>query len=191
MDASACSTDRVSVQALLYIANQGDIKYPKPSYDPVFPATERREFDIGTFFGHSTTESRMLGCVDTIELRSSKKPDQWYDYHERPPISSFSNHQERGGAAILFHTLQYSNVGSSLMLRQHNGLEVSKLTKRGYSMALTKEQWKVEAQQLFEASLTRIQIAMKDVALGTPAKYPNTIRVSPPEWSICNQTFLF
>jgi len=58
------------------------------------------------------------------------------------------------------------------------------------SLPLAKEQWKAEAQQLFETSLARIQIDARNIAQGTAASYPGLQKLEADP-AVCYQTFLF
>ena len=62
---------------------------------------------------------------------------------------------------------------------------------RGWeSLPLAKEQWKVEARQLFETSLARIQIDARNIAQGTAASYPGLQKLDADP-AVCDDTFLF
>ncbi len=70
------------------------------------------------------------------------------------------------------------------------GLAASKLLEAGYSYKIAEEQWKQEARQLFETSLTRIQISARDLALGVGAKH-GLQRIEQGRKELCDGTFLF
>ncbi|KAL8856961.1 MAG: hypothetical protein Q9178_006456 [Gyalolechia marmorata] len=70
------------------------------------------------------------------------------------------------------------------------GLAAAKILEAGYSHKIAEDQWKKEARQLFETSLTRIQISARDFALGVGAKY-GLQRIEQGRKELCDRTFLF
>ena len=51
------------------------------------------------------------------------------------------------------------------------GLAAAEILEAGYSYGIAKVQWKEEARQLFQTSLTRIQINARNIAQGTASRY--------------------
>lgn len=69
------------------------------------------------------------------------------------------------------NALMFSHIGKNIKVRGGQGLAASKLLREGFSYRIAKDQWKLEAKQLFKTSLARMHIDVRDIALGTGAKY--------------------
>lgn len=167
------------------------ISYLAPSDDPIFPANTK-------FYINSSDEPRwrytgqhasVLACVDTTVWRDPSSSIDWKPYPPEPTFVIKDAHT-LGGFLFMVYTLLWSNIFDTINYRLGNGLAAQKLVRGWQSLPLAKEQWKVEAQQLFETSLTRIQIDARNIAQGTAASYPG-LRKLEVEPAVCDGTFLF
>lgn len=122
----------------------------------------------------------------------------WYEMPGRDQNGKYFNpdwlqnasSQSRGGMWLLVNSLVFSRIGMNIQSRQGMGLAASKLLEAGHSYKIAKEQWKKEARQLFETSLTRIQISARDLAQGAGANY-GLQRTEQGRTELCDNTFLF
>ena len=180
--------------------NSQGILYPEPSQDPIFLATKPYDlgFDIGVKYLRPSQRDNVLGCVDSIRWRVPDISATWYDLSGRDRTGTYFNPdwlknvspQSRGGFRLLVNSLTFSRIGMNIQSRQGMGLAASKLLEAGYSYKIAEEQWKKEARQLFETSLTRIQISARDFAQGGGAKY-GLQRIEQGRKELCDGTFLF
>lgn len=124
------------------------------------------------------------------------------------------NTQVRGGFLLMEFALLWSEIFSTINFRLGSGLVLEsakvdrptmlllvelifqqlaaqKLVHGWQSLPLAKEQWKVEARQLFETSPARIQIQARNVAFGAGARYPGLLKLPSTEPELCHGTFMF
>jgi hypothetical protein len=113
----------------------------------------------------------VLACVDTVSVCSADGNTCWADIND--PTKDLSSHVEKTGYYMLDMALTRSNVCNSILLLGGSALDAhSKLLSNlslPISLPLATEQWKVEARRLFEGSLARIQIDLRDYIRGAAA----------------------
>lgn len=167
------------------------ISYLTQSDDPIFPANTK-------FYINSSDEPRwrytgqhasVLACVDTTIWRDPSSFGDWKPYLPEPTFDIRDAHT-RGGFLLMVFALLWSNISDTINYRLGNGLAAQKLVRGWESLPLAKEQWKVEARQLFETSLARIQVDARNIAQGTAASYPGLQKLDADP-AICDDTFLF
>ena len=142
---------------LMFIHPQ-KISYLAQSDDPIFPANTK-------FYINSSDEPRwrytgqhasVLACVDTTVWRDPSSFGDWKPYLPEPTFDIRDAHT-RGGFLLMVFALLWSNIYDTINYRLGNGLAAQTPVRGWESLPLAKEQWKVEARQLFETSLARIQ----------------------------------
>lgn len=179
-----------STLTLIFIHPQ-KISYLVPSDDPIFPA--HTEFYIDSSdkprWRYMGPHASVLACVDTTLWRDPSTGSNWQPYLPEPSFVIEDSHT-RGGFLFMVYTLLWSNIYDTINYRLGGGLAAQKLVHGWESLPLAKEQWKVEAKQLFETSLARIQIDAWNIAQGTAASYPGLQRLEV-ESAVCDGTFLF
>jgi hypothetical protein len=155
-------------------------------------------FDMGIKYLRPSQADTVLGCVDSTKWRIRDISDTWYERSGRDQNGKYFNpdwlekvsSQSRGGMRLLMLSIVFSRTGMNIQSRKGTGLAASKLLQAGSSYKIAKEQWKEEARQLFETSLTRIQISARDFAQGAGAKY-GLQRTEKGRAEFCDNNFLF
>jgi hypothetical protein len=83
---------------------------------------------------------------------------------------------------MLSLALVYSNLGDSIRYRKAEGLDAQAKVSSPFTIELAREQWKVEAQQLFETSLARTQLMLRNVERSGPeAPIPDEKNILPSD----------
>lgn len=185
--------------SILFVNSQG-VLYHEPSIDPIFPATKPYDFgnSVGVRYLRSSRRDSILGCADSVRWQIPSVSDVWYEYNGRDRNGKYFNpdslqnlsRQSRGGIRLIFRSLASSRIGMNIQCRAGIGLVASKLLENKYSYQLAKDQWKKEAQHLFETSRMRILINARDIAQGAGAKY-GAHRIEEGSAELCDKTFLF
>ena len=108
----------------------------------------------------------VLACVDTTLWRNSSSSLDWKPY---PPESTIivNDTHARGGFLLMICALLWSNIYDTIDYRLGNELAAQKLVHGLESLPIAREQWNVEAKQIFETPLARIQIDARNIAQGT------------------------
>jgi hypothetical protein len=193
---------RNAMTTLLFILG-GKLYHEEARSDPVFPADRVRYMPSDVLGGvkpywiNSLGHATVLGCVDKTEWRDPYYGEDWSQHwvklQKRP-----SDPKVRAAAWLLYYSIQNSNIYYSLDARSAAALDAQKRIAKFYlSLPLAEEQWKVEAKQLFETSLARIQLNVKAIARGELAKYPGLAKVGAlimtegDPVDICDRTHLF
>jgi hypothetical protein len=127
----------------------------------------------------------VLGCTDRMTICS---PDgsvcgSWKYWHG---LGRSDTEDYRVQAALTW-SLMYSNIGLAINFGLGNALDAMRKISGGASLPLAPEQWKVEAQNLFNTSLARIQIDARNIARGNPnGNYPGMVDImNPMQRDIC------
>ena len=131
----------------------------------------------------------VLACIDTTLWRDPSSSIDWKPFPPKPTFAIRDAHT-RGGFLFMVYTLLWSNIFNTINYRLGSGLAAQKLVRGWESLPLAKEQWRVEAKQLFETSLARIQIDARNIAQGTGASYPGLQKLEV-EPAVCDNTFQF
>jgi hypothetical protein len=88
------------------------------------------------------------------------------------PDPELHGHHEEIGYYMLYLSLLESNIFDSIQLLGGRALVASSKLERRVSLPLAEEQWKDEVENLFEATLARPQIALRDYIRGRAAHDP-------------------
>jgi hypothetical protein len=148
------------------------IAYSARSDDPIFPAQQEIEDPWhrlpGKYFVNFRPHASVLACVDTTEFRDPatgdvRTPDGYLEYIGNLPLQIQAKFIK--GLTYLRLALAGSNIQTSIGLSYYR-FDAQKKLYRGLSLPLEREQWKVEARQIFETSLARMQINVYDMARG-------------------------
>ena len=128
--------------------------------------------------------------MDTTFWRHPSSFTEWKLY---PPeaIPAIRDSRARGALQLMLLALEWCNIYDTINYRLGSGLVAQKLVRGWQSLPVAPEHWKVEAKQLFETSLARIQIDARNIAQGTAASYPGLQKVEAVDPAICENTFIF
>lgn len=186
--------------ASIFFVNSQNILYEGKSYDLIFPATEPYDLGkgIGVNYRRPYRQATILGCVDRNRWRVPSISSEWYDLdgadwkgdYFNPDWFQKAHPRAPGLVRLTLKALQDSCMAMSIQRRGGLGLAASNLLENGHSRPLPEGQWKVEAKRFFDTSLTRIQINLRDVALGAQAKY-GANKSSSNNAELCQGTFIF
>ncbi|KAH7410672.1 hypothetical protein BKA64DRAFT_661498 [Cadophora sp. MPI-SDFR-AT-0126] len=156
---------------LLLIQSQRNL-HTAPSHDPIFPAKRKLLYsneDSPLYFNVDPI-STALACVDTTEICTADGRTCYPDpVHPAPELIG---HDEEVGYYMLFVSLLESSTFDAIQLLGGRALVASSKLERQVSLPLAEEQWKVEVENLFEATLARPQIALRDYIRGRAAHDP-------------------
>ena len=154
------------------------IYHMKPSFDPIFPASEPHHFDDyrETYYYNADPRARALACVDTTELCSSDKATCWSMTAPLPhDVSSSAEYW------LMKWALENSNVYDSIKWRLGTALLAQESVSQSVSLPLSPYQWQLEASQLFATSLARVQYDAWEIATGEGHERPEYVEVTPDE----------
>jgi hypothetical protein len=157
---------------LMFIQSQENY-HREPRRDPIFPAEQE------VLYGPKKTSKYFnadpivpaLACVDTTEICSPNGSRCWTDLSTLdvdPPSLD-----EKIGYYMLALALTESTTFNAIQLQGGRTLEATHMLQRFLSFPLADEQWKVEAEHLFETSLARISITLRNYIRGAAAHIPN------------------
>lgn len=165
--------EKYDTTTLLLIQSQNNY-HSSLRHDPIFPAESEIDPPPLTYrplYYNKDPIATILACVDTVSVCSADGSTCWADINH--PTKDLSSHVEKTGYYMLDIALMRSNVCNSIHLRGGSALDAhSKLPSNlslPISLPLATEQWKVEARKLFEGSLARIQIDLRDYIRGAAA----------------------
>ena len=178
-----------STTTILFILPQ-KIYYTAPSDDPIFPAAQLRYLPNWEtpYWLYNGGHATVLACVDRTSWRDPYQGGDWRSLTVSP--APIKDPHTRGGFWLLMNSLFNTNIYSTLSRRLASALDAQQRITGFSSLPLAQQQWKVEATQLFETSLTRIQLDAKNIARGVLADYPG-YRKMPTKANICENTYLF
>jgi len=108
----------------------------------------------------------------------------------RVPSPLPANSQTRGGMWFLQAALIGSHTFGAFSNLLASALNAQSRVAGFESLPLAREQWKVEAEQLFAISLARIQVNARNIARGVAKAYPG-YQKQVRENEFCNQTYMF
>jgi hypothetical protein len=174
----------------MFFLNSYGVKYSQSRTDPFFPTDSSLVAHEGnasmTFFNRVSTNATVLGCADYYELCF---PHQTACYHFAGPTAhekslnesipanspSAEQGQEDLNANKLFQAIAFVLLGIYVLADSSNtigylgnqGLDVwTKGAFETLALGLPDPQWEAEAQNIFNASLARLQLNVVDLARG-------------------------
>ena len=156
--------------------------------DPIFPAHAKVEISInpGTesvFWYNNVSRAGVLGCVDSNQICTDSEASLcWNHSNISDARSHFSDDIIRQRALYLVQVaLKNSNTWNVVNYIQADALQASSEIKRIVGIDLPPEQWKVEVDNMFAASLSGLQTRVYDFAHGTYYSPTNRIDRTPRE----------
>ena len=151
---------------------------PEPSYDPIFKFDKFQEaiprFQVGQTYTSSSQTFRILGCVD-VTRETGLKP-----------------HEMSGALQLLADSAVHSTISETLSNQRARGLAATKLLQSGgYSGPIKNGHWRVEAERMFQMSISRILVEMKNFEEGAMSRYgfPRIDNGTRP--ALCDNAFFF
>jgi hypothetical protein len=154
--------------------------------DPIFPAQEMISVQIGSgtqsnFWVNNSTRAGVLGCVDSYKVCADPRGDLcWEKANSTEAFDYFSHDLTRKlGLYFLLIALTDSDAWHLVNYLGAAALNATERIAPIVGIQLAEEQWKVEAENIFAASLVGLQIRAFDYARGTYADRPSVIDTTP------------
>ena len=166
-----------STLTIMFVSSM-HIYHLKPSYDPIFPATQPHYLDEyhDPYYYNSDPRARVLACVDTTELCSPDGTTCW---------SMTANLPDKVPDApaywLMKWSLESSTTEESIKWRLGTALLAQERISDSRSQPLSDNHWEAEAKQLFATSLARAQFDARSIAIGEDREQPGYIEVTPAE----------
>ena len=189
--------------SIILVLSQG-ILYQNYSNDPIFPARdtyvlhpiERR------FYLNWQNAATVMACKDWNGWRDPSISKDWLNISD-PIEHLFTDKQTLAGAKIIVWALMGSSIFSAFNFRPAASLEAQSLVyhsspwpmfgvgrETSISAPLATEQWRVEAELLFRASIARMHLEVRNMAFGVPKSWPYYERIAGTE-KLCDKMYLF
>ncbi|KAF2100958.1 hypothetical protein NA57DRAFT_74555 [Rhizodiscina lignyota] len=164
-----------STATILFVSS-ARIYHLQASYDPIFPALQRDDFDGSrrALYYNSEPRARALGCVDTTEL-CSPSGDKCWSMTDEEPLEVM----REPAYWLMKFSLGNSNIYDSIKWRRGSALRAQEMISEYISRPLDSNQWVVELQNLFATSLARIQWDAMSIATGEDRDRPGYHEVTP------------
>ena len=154
------------------------IYYMAPSYDPIFPAEQRRSVSgsYEDYFYNADTRARPLACVDKSEICATD-PHQCWAMRDVVPSHISSD----PSFWLTKWSMENSNIYNAIGWRLGAALLAQEKVSQYISTPLASNQWEIEASQLFATSLARIQYDVRGIAVGEDRERAGYVEVTPDE----------
>ena len=173
-----------STLTIIFVSSM-HIYHTKPSFDPIFHATEPKYFEDSRepYYYNADPRARALGCVDTTELCSPDSKTCWSMTAPVPP-----NIPSSSAYWLMKWSLENSNIYDSIKRRLGTALQAQQSISQFLSNPLPPDQWQIETSQLFATSLAYIQYDAWGIATGEDRERPGYVEVTPNEarGRLCN-----
>lgn len=171
---------------LMFISSHS-IMYPQLRTDPVFTATTKAlfspEYRLPPKYFNNSTKAGVLGCVDQYEICKTAFGPCWTNENitsiPRTPANRNAT-EEENVIMLLLLALDLSTACGSTQFRGAEALNAQSKIAHMQSLELAEEQWKIEAEQMMQTSLPRMQVNAYDIVRGSAASfdgYQNTLPV--------------
>ena len=179
---------------ILVVAPQVKTYHPWRRVDPIFPAMDRAvpTSTAGwVWYTNNSTKGNTLGCVDYVQVCDARNITCWDNSNITHAISAVKSQTAKNALFLLLFGLERSNAYFG-MVWNNDLLNETTSAMLFYQDRLHEEQWKVEAEVLFQLSLARIQIDIFDLARGTykgtyPRTHPQVVNKLPAEFcGVCS-----
>jgi hypothetical protein len=171
---------------LMFISTGGAHLHVFERDDPIFPAHNPFLAPIGrgtlsTFWYNNSTRAGILGCADSYQICADPRGSLcWDQTNSSQALYHFSGNIQRQRAMYLVTAaLEDYHLWSTINYRRGTALNATSQIQRFIGIRLAEEQWKVEVENIFAASLAGMQIRTFDYARGTYANHPNMIDRTP------------
>ena len=148
---------------ILTVAPQARTYYSQRRTDPIFPAMDRTS--SGSYTNNST-RGHALGCVDYVHICDARNVMCWDNSNVTHAVDAVKSRTAKNALFLLLFGLERSNAYFS-MVWNDDLLNETTSAMLFYQDRLHEEQWKVEAEVLFQLSLARIRVEIFDLARGT------------------------
>lgn len=154
------------------------IYHIKPSYDPIFPATDPYRIPEyhEPYYYNSDPRAQALACVDTTELCSPDGKTCWSMTSGLP-----AGIPDTPGYWFMKWSLEASNVYDAIKWRLGSALLAQQKVSSSVSQPLSDRHWEKEAERLFTTSLARIQSDAWSIATAEGRNEPGYIEVTHDE----------
>lgn len=178
---------------LMFISSHS-ILYPHFRLDPIFPAQSRAKFPLGYAgspkYFHNSTRATVLGCVDQYRIFKHTSGPCWTNENitsiPQAPKKRTAT-EEENVIKLLLLALDFSTACGSTRFRGVEALDAQSKIAHMQSQELNSEQWKVEVEKFFQASLARIQLNAYDIVRGTAVAFDDYHDTLPVRYrGICN-----
>jgi hypothetical protein len=130
--------------------------------DPVFQA---QEYDGGGRWHNGNFSGSVLACIDKAIICEPNN-DTCTDLHWDNDAKYMIGTSFEPAIRLLAFAVSFSTTALAIAFRGGSGLNAQSRMAMTMSLPLSQEQWKVEAGQLFQISLARIQIYVRGIAQG-------------------------
>ncbi|KAG4432857.1 hypothetical protein IFR05_011657 [Cadophora sp. M221] len=170
----------VAFTTLMFVQSQNNY-HTQPLKDPIFPANTLvtpPPLPGKPLYYNADPFATVLACVDRASICAPSGDFCWSGNLDIPPKAlNPTSHIEKMGYYMLDISLRRSSVCNSISMRGGNALRATSKMQSNVtlpvSLPLSSTQWKVEAKALFETSLARIQIELRDYVRGRGASECN------------------
>jgi hypothetical protein len=166
--------------SFFFIHTAGEWYHALESHDPIFPAhyVDIVEFPgglLGLFWVNPKTQAGVLACADTFDICVDDQGKECYGQSEiHMALEQLKNDVEKQRIFYLV-SMAMENTYAWWMVHylQANVLNATRQAARIVDIRFAEEQWKVEVDNIFNASLAATQLQAYDYARGTYAPRPN------------------
>lgn len=171
---------------ILFISTGGPHLHLFKRDDPIFPAKTRVLQKVpggmSTFWRNNSTKAGILGCVDWYQVCTDSTGSKCWDMvNAEDALEQFQDDIVRQQALYLVLVgLNHSNTWYSINYQRANILNATAEIAQVVGIHLAKEQWKVEAENIFKGTLAYIQLRVFDFARGTYAHFPDMVDHTDP-----------
>jgi len=169
---------------VLLFVTSFNIQHPVRSDDPIFPfrtpispnTSVNPDIDqLATYWTNEEKHGAVLGCVEYAEVCAGVSNASCFDPWANPAMAPPDDDMYAVGLGLL-----YSGNWLGLNTRTSKELDATrKIVDVSLSMPLAQEQWKIEAQRIFEISMIRTRLEVLELARGTRSTQPGFIDVLP------------
>jgi len=168
------------------------VYYRSRSNDPIFPANQQVFIpsDERPFWVYTRGHATVMACLDQTSWRDPQEGPTWNSDSTTVP-QAVNDPSTRGGLWLFWFSILNSGTYQAISQRLGSALNASDRLSGFTSLPLATEQWKVEAERLFETSLARTQIDARNIARGVMASYPGYVKSNNTAPEMCKNTYLF
>ncbi|KAJ9636837.1 hypothetical protein H2199_007831 [Coniosporium tulheliwenetii] len=174
----------------ILVSSREQIVHHAPRRDSIFPANSPIWFPPDDdAVNMPSIPKNVLGCWDQGNLfdaftrtTNCKTPSAGRETDCLEVYVSELTKEQRDALYLLEVALNSSNAYDAIRYRSATGLDANKLFGRTWTLRLPEEQWKVEAEKLFQTSLARMQVDLFDFARGVYADAEGALNYAPQEF---------
>jgi hypothetical protein len=155
------------------------VEHPVRSDDPIFPFRTHNKVDpsgdpdideMRNYWTNEEQHGAVLGCVEYAELCKDASNASCFDpWMDNRPVSTLDDVTFATGKGLL-----YSGNWASINTRTSKELDATrKIVDIWISQPLEEEQWKFEAQRMFDSLMIRARLEVLELARGARASMPH------------------